>query len=131
MRPRRLGAVRGRSTRLVNEQRQFRNGVVQHRCSPSCASTPKLTRYDEPRRARGARRGASHNNAGGTATIGRVDARGRRRLRGAGDSGSGEAPQRRRRDREYARCTGLDLETILWRATAVRTEQLVLGAARV
>ena len=31
---------------------------------------------------------------------------------------------------EYARCTGLDLETILWRATAVRTEQLVLGAAK-
>ena len=31
---------------------------------------------------------------------------------------------------ELARCTGLDLETILWRATAVRTEQLVLRAAK-
>lgn len=31
---------------------------------------------------------------------------------------------------ELARCTGLDLETILWRAASVRTEQLVLGAGR-
>ena len=108
------------STRLVNEQRQFRNGVRQHRCLVM-RQQPKLTRYDLPEACRAVLDAAPPTitpaarqqlDASTRAAVAACEARAilalGRRLNAVAETV------------EYARCTGLDLETILWRATAAR-----------